>query len=108
MRNVGVVLGLAGLAFMFAGCMPVGEAAGSTVIGAKFGKQCTVQFRRDALGAASPCPVPPLTNSLNGAETSVSGTLTRADDDWIVIDRGTNGELLIAKSSVLLLRFSNE
>lgn len=104
MRNGGVVLGLAGLVFMISGCMPVGEA----VIGPKFGKQCTVQFKRDALGAASLNPVPPLTNSFNGAETSVSGTLTHADADWIVIDSGTGSEWLIPKSNILLLRFAKE
>src|SRR5438876_9984327 len=39
------------------------------------GKNCTVQFRRDALGAASISPVPPLTGSCNGAETAIGGKL---------------------------------
>jgi hypothetical protein len=69
------------------------------------GKLCTVQFRRgDALGAGAPLPVNPLSNNINGAETSVSGKLKAALDEWIVIEQGA-AELWIPKASVLLTRF---
>ncbi len=66
------------------------------------GKACTIQFRRDALGAASHNPVPPTTNNMNGADTSIDGTLKRATAEWVVIDR-KGRELWIPKSVILLI-----
>jgi hypothetical protein len=72
------------------------------------GKECTVQFRRgDALGGAGNLPVAPLTSSINGAETSVSGKVRMVTEEWVVIERGDNAQLWIPKSSVLLLMFQN-
>jgi hypothetical protein len=68
------------------------------------GKNCTVQFRRDALGAASTNPVPPLTGSFNGAETAIGGKLKNVTSEWIVIERA-GSELWIPRRSVLLLQF---
>lgn len=66
------------------------------------GKDCTVQFRRDALGAAANLPVSPTTHSINGAETCVMGTLKRATAEWVVLER--NGkEIWIPKSVILLI-----
>jgi hypothetical protein len=77
----------------------------------KIGYQCTVQFRRDALGAASTIPVPPLTNSMNGADVSLSGKLVDVKGDWLVIERaiGTQNQTLetwVPIHSVLLLEWS--
>jgi hypothetical protein len=52
------------------------------------GKICTVQFRRDALGAAASLPVPPMSEGTNGATTSITGKLKSATGDWIVVDPG--------------------
>jgi hypothetical protein len=68
------------------------------------GKNCTVQFRRDALGAAATSPIPPLTGSFNGAETAIGGKLKNVTSEWIVIERA-GSELWIPKRSVLLLQF---
>src|SRR4051812_13792084 len=68
------------------------------------GKNCTVQFRRDALGAAAPNPVPPLTGMHNGAETAVAGKLKYVTAEWIVLDR-SGAELWIPKRVVLALQF---
>jgi hypothetical protein len=68
------------------------------------GKNCTVQFRRDALGTASGNPVPPLTGMHNGVETAVSGKLKSVTAEWIVLDRG-GSELWIPKSVVLALQY---
>ena len=66
------------------------------------GKACTVQFRRDALGAAANIPVSPTTHNINGAETCVMGTLKRAMAEWVVLER--NGkEIWIPKSVILLI-----
>jgi hypothetical protein len=68
------------------------------------GRNCTVQFRRDALGTASANPIPPLTGSHNGAETAIGGKLKNVTAEWIVIERA-GSELWIPKSSVLLLQY---
>jgi len=76
--------------------------------GPPLGKQCTIQFRRDVLGVARDLPVPPTTNSINGAETSVRGTLLRSDEEWLVLQIGSGGatrETWIPKQLVLLIQY---
>ena len=71
------------------------------------GKQCTVHFRRDALGGAADLPVPPMTSSINGALVSISGTLRQVDERWIVLEpAGRQERVWVARSSVLLIKFS--
>ncbi len=103
-RIASLLLVMAAFALTTPGCMPASEAGTTDRAHPRVGEQCTVQFRRDALGAATELPISPLTNSTNGAETSVSGTLVSADDRWVVLDRGDGDELWIPTSNVLLLR----
>jgi len=51
------------------------------------GKIYTVQFRRDALGAASNLPIGPNTDVINGAVVSIRGELIAADHDAILLDQ---------------------
>ena len=69
------------------------------------GKECVVQFRRDALGTAASLPVAPLTGSINGAETTVSGKLAMVGSEWIVVTRTNGNDLWIPKTSVLLIQY---
>lgn len=66
------------------------------------GKACKIQFRRDALGAGANLPISPTTDNMNGADTSVAGTLKRTTAEWIVIE-GKRGEIWIPKSVILLI-----
>ena len=68
------------------------------------GRNCTVQFRRDALGAASTSPIPPLAGNFNGGETAIGGRLKNVTSEWIVLERA-GSELWIPRSSVLLLQY---
>ena len=68
------------------------------------GKNCTVQLRRDAMGAAAPVPIPPLSANHNGIDTCVTGKLKMINPDWIVLDRN-GSDMWIPKSSVLLVQF---
>ena len=68
------------------------------------GRQCTVQFRRDALGAAANLPISPLTDGINGADTTVAGILKHTSDEWVILDRGGK-EIWIPKSVILLMHF---
>jgi hypothetical protein len=75
----------------------------------KVGTSCTVQFRRDALGSGHELPVPPLTNVINGAQVSVSGTLEAVHGSWIVLGTlNPRRQHWIPVSSVLLLSFDVE
>ena len=68
------------------------------------GETVTVQFRRDALGGGANLPVPPTTNSVNGAEVSLTGKLLRVDFDWILLDvPGSTSLHWIDIDSVLLV-----
>ena len=89
---------IAGLSFtaLFAGC-----DRGPTP---PLGKPCTIQFRRDALGAGASVPVPPMTDNINGAHTSISGTLKSTAGDWVVLDR-SGGEVWVPKAAILLIKY---
>ncbi len=72
------------------------------------GKQCTVQFRRgDALGGAGNLPVPPLSGSINGADTAVTGKLRTVTEEWIVIESANQSVMWIPKSAVLMVHVPN-
>jgi hypothetical protein len=68
------------------------------------GLDCTIQFRRDALGTAASLPVPPLSGAINGADTSLVGKLKSVNGEWVVVERA-GGEIWIPKSVVLLVEF---
>jgi hypothetical protein len=93
------------LAPAIAGCDSRSAAApaDSSLGGPPTGGTCTVQFRRDALGSGG-SPVSPTTDSINGAEVSIQGTLVRVDSEWVVVDR-EHRELWVPRQSVLLLDF---
>jgi hypothetical protein len=80
------------------------HAAFGNEISPRTGKTCVVQFRRDALGAAANLPIAPMTDSINGAATSVSGKLKAVTSEWIVLEDGGQ-EIWIQRASVLLLRY---
>jgi hypothetical protein len=84
------------------------------------GSECTVQFRRgDALGAGGSLPVPPTTDSMNGADVSATGKLLRVDAEWVVLEEHPRNsfvaadpreqpglrQLWIPRSAVLMLVF---
>jgi hypothetical protein len=77
-------------------------AAGSS--GPSAGKQCVIQFRRDALGAAASLPIAPMTGSINGAETTISGVLKSSSGEWVVLDQAGK-EIWVLKSVILLIQF---
>ena len=70
----------------------------------KIGQRCSVQFRRDALGAAAASPIPPETDAMNGAEVVIVGTLKRVQDDAVLIDTD-RFEYIIPMHAILSLRF---
>lgn len=73
----------------------------------KQGSYCTVQFRRDALGAAGDLLVPPTSNMHNGAETCVTGKFSRMDEDWVILTEGKD-ETWIPRSAILLIKTYSE
>ncbi|MDF1862761.1 MAG: hypothetical protein P1U87_21265 [Verrucomicrobiales bacterium] len=65
------------------------------------GDTVRVQFRRDALGAAAPLPIPPMTGEINGAQTTVIGTLRQVESSAIVVE--AEGRLHWIPREVILL-----
>ncbi len=94
---------VAALAFnlLLAGCDKPAATVSSTP---PSGRQCTIQFRRDVLGIAANLPVPPMTDSINGADTSISGILKSTSDEWVVLDSGGK-EIWVPKTVILLIKF---
>jgi hypothetical protein len=97
----------------FGGCAVEDSATQATAaLRSKVGYLCTVQFRRDALGAAGN-PVPPTTGTFNGAETQLSGLLKDIKGDYLVLEVPRQGdpknavEYWIPRHSVLLLEWSS-
>jgi hypothetical protein len=95
-------LSLLAVPLFVTGCNDAHAAAGFSQ--PPTGKSCTVQFRRDALGAASQ-PISPTTDRISGIDTSASGTLKMASEEWVVLSSTTGKDLWIPKSAVLLISF---
>ena len=72
-------------------------------VGPPVGKLCTIQFRRDALGAAATLPVSPMTRNINGADTSIEGILVKITEQWVVIEKGGK-QVWVPKTVVLLIQ----
>lgn len=73
------------------------------------GKSCTVQFRRDALGAAADLPIPPTTDVINGVTVTLVGILKSRDEHWTVVDAVHGDEsstYVIPTQAILLLKIS--
>jgi hypothetical protein len=80
----------------------------------KIGTMCTVQFRRDALGAGANIPVSPTVNISDGASVSIGGQFQGINHEAILLEYdGINAEnqrvrpcqLWIPKSSILLIEY---
>lgn len=73
----------------------------SETLSKMIGNTVRVQFRRDMLGAASPIPISPMTGEINGASTTLVGTLTKVECDAIVVE--VDGRLHWVPQEVVLL-----
>jgi hypothetical protein len=79
----------------------------------KVGYYCTVQFRRDALGAAASNAIPATTGVMNGAEVQLTGLLKDVKGDYLVIETPAPGdptkknEYWVPRHSILLLEWSS-
>jgi hypothetical protein len=67
------------------------------------GENCTVYFRRDALGMAAGSPAPLLTGNHNGADVAVTGKLLLVNSGWLRIAVG-DSEYTIPREAILLVR----
>src|SRR5689334_6032980 len=98
MKNFIAILLLAAstvsLALLNTGCTQATAATLSSPVG----QEVTIQFRRDALGAASPNPIGPVTGLVK--QVSITGTFVRLSEGWIVISKEDNRELWIDRSTV--------
>ena len=68
------------------------------------GKNCSIQFRRDALGAGASGPSSPMAGNINGADVAISGTLKSTSSDWVVLET-KGGEIWVPKAAILLIQF---
>lgn len=66
------------------------------------GSSITVMFRRDHLGAAASLPIPPTSQSHNGAATALFGTLVGISKEWVIVEQ-KKVRYWIARESVLML-----
>ncbi len=80
---------------LLSGCASVGTPRAGAV--------CSVQFRRDALGANRNLPISPMTDRIDGAEVSVTGKFKSMSEDWIVVQDNT-GDIWIPRGMVLLFK----
>lgn len=92
--------------FVAAGCES--KTPRTTHNAPKQGSYCTVQFRRDALGAAADNPIPPTTGSINGAGVCITGKFSRMDEDWVILTEGKDVETWIPRGVILLIKTYSE
>jgi hypothetical protein len=71
----------------------------------KIGKSCKVFFRYDILGVQRDNPFDIDAGNINGASTTVSGTLIGADGEWIILKQGDGPETWVPRGNILFLRF---
>jgi hypothetical protein len=50
------------------------------------GHLCHVQFRRDALGMATPAPLPAGADSSGGRPVTITGKVVMSGDGWVVLE----------------------
>jgi hypothetical protein len=84
------------------------RASGPAFLTAHLGQNCTVQLRRNLLGAASDKPISPTVAASPGiAEYAVSGKLSTVHDEWVVIE-GQNRKFYIPQETILLIEIQNQ
>lgn len=69
------------------------------------GERCTVQLRRDYLGAETSLPIPPTTDVYNGAQVSVEGQLLEVGHYGVTL-RSDGRDLWIPMEAILLVDFA--
>lgn len=110
-KRLGVVAGISValvLVCVLGSVFQAKAAFGSGLSQPPIGKDCVVQFRRgDALGSGANLPVPPMSASINGADTSVSGKLRNVTEEWIVIESGDQSLMWIPKAAILMVYVRN-
>lgn len=93
-----ISIGLLTVVFLLSGCSQPTQPPTK--------KNVKVQFRRDALGGAHTLPISPNTDSINGAQVSLSGKLLTVNDEWIVLEHNKRNHW-IPRDAVLLIRMEN-
>lgn len=87
---------------LLSGCVgPSGNRISGGELSQWVGSTVNVQFLRDALGAAASLPISPTTGKINGAETTVIGTLIEVESSAIVVE--ANGRKMWIPREVILL-----
>ena len=104
-KTVGCILGIWCL-LLAGGCVEKSKASLETSILTQWlGQNCKVQFRRDALGSAHQLPVAATTDSINGAEVSLSGKLLEIGPHGIVVETGAHHRW-IPEEAILMIEVS--
>ena len=80
------------------------DATTSRLTDAIIGKECRVQFRRDALGMSSNTGVAP-TQDYRGL-TSINGRVVDLNDQWVVIQQ-QNKRYVVPHGAILLIDVQN-
>ena len=78
----------------------VRDATTSGLAGTIVGRECRVQFRRDALGMSNASGVAP-TDDFRGT-TSISGQVAELNDQWLVV-QGQGKRYVIPHGAILLI-----
>ncbi|MDF1797932.1 MAG: hypothetical protein P1V81_02045 [Planctomycetota bacterium] len=74
-------------------------------LGEMEGERCTVQLRRDYLGAETSLPIPPTTDVFNGAQVSIEGRLEEVGHYGLLL-RSDGRDLWIPMEAILLVDFA--
>src|SRR5438874_708324 len=86
--------------FILPGCGGALTSGADPMLSGHVGGMCTVQFQRNALGAAGN-PISPTTGNFNGSEVQITGKLLRVNSGWICLGID-QAEYFIPKEVILM------
>ncbi len=83
---------------------PAEDKKASSIAKGLIGRHCRVEIKREFESTATSWGTPPNTSVQKGVITSVHGTLSEIDGEWLVLtNKGSQSDIYVPMKSVLLI-----